>query len=80
MREGIYCIAISTICLKIIGKGELDMVSKIGKVVLKIVRTIVALIVIFYFGVLLTAWLTPFITMLVIMAILFVGFRVLRKK
>lgn len=75
-----YCIAISIICLKILCKGELDMVSKIGKVVLTIVGMIVVLVAAFYFVILLTAWLAPLIVMLGIVAIVFGGFKVLMKR
>lgn len=74
-----YCIATSIKCLKIICKGELDMVSKIGKVVLMIIGMIAALIAAIYFVVLLTAWLAPLIVMLVIAAIVFAGFKFLMK-
>lgn len=75
-----YCIAISITCLKILCKGELDMVSKIGKVVLTIIGMIVVLIAAFYSVVLLTAWLAPLIVMLGIVAFVFGGFKFLIKR
>lgn len=60
-----YYIDIETNDFKTVCKGDVDMAGKIGKVLLVTFGTVVALIAVFYFVVLLTAWLAPLIVIII---------------